>query len=188
MPGLTGFLPLVTALATTGGLGELRYGASLPELAARYGEPWDGGRVHRQTHWPHAFGWGDVRAVFCRCRRLHSLSLPVWHGELDLPRPGGESVTLDTGVTEAELLAALTATDHTWRTVTYENLPGQRTLEFSPAEEVRVGLVLVDRDGYDQPPFPEWMLHKAVLWGYEHVDCPEPDGSLPDDGWGSVEP
>ncbi|MBD0676658.1 hypothetical protein [Streptomyces sp. CBMA156] len=185
MPGLTGFLPLVTGLATTGGLGELRYGASLPELAAHYGDPWDGGGIHRGHRWPHAFGWGDVQTVFCRCRRLHALSLPVWHGELDLPQPGGGSLTLDTRVAEPDLMAALAATGHGWRTVTYENLPGQRNLEFSPAEEVRVELVLTDRDGYDQPPLPEWVLHKAVLWGYEHVDCPEPDGGAPDDGWGA---
>ncbi|WP_051711859.1 hypothetical protein [Streptomyces sp. NRRL S-350] len=182
---MTDFLTLLTGLVTTGGLGELRYGASLPELAARYGDPWDGGRLHRSARWPHGFGWGDVQAVFCHCRQLRSLSLPVWHGELELPQENGVLVTLDTHVGERELLAALTAGGHTWRTVTYENLPHQRNLEFSPAEEVRVELVLTDRMGYDQPPLGGWVLHKAVLWGYDHVDCPGPDRSLPDDGWGA---
>ncbi|MFE4395360.1 MULTISPECIES: hypothetical protein [Streptomycetaceae] len=188
MPGLTGFLPLVTVLATTGGLGELRYGASLPELAVHYGDPWDGGGIHRGDRWPHAFCWGDVRTVFCRCRRLHSLSLPVWQGELDLPQPGGGSATLDTHVSEADLMAALTATGHSWQTVTYENLPDQRNLLFSPAEEVRVELVLTNRASQDGPPLEAWALHKALLWGYEHLDCPEPDRSLPDDGWGAAGP
>ncbi|MFJ8624603.1 hypothetical protein ACIRD3_17405 [Kitasatospora sp. NPDC093550] len=184
---MTDFLPLLTGLATTGGLGDLHCGASLPELAARYGEPWDGGRIHRATRWPHGFGWGDVQTVFCRCRELRSLSLPVWHGELELPLPGGASVTLGTRVTESALMAALTATGHSWRTVTYENLPDQRNLMFSPAEEVRVELVLTNREAYDEPPLEEFVLHKAVLWDCDHVDCPEPDGTLPDDGWGAAE-
>ncbi|MFJ9454606.1 hypothetical protein ACIRST_05940 [Kitasatospora sp. NPDC101447] len=184
---MTDFLTVLTGLVSTGGLGDLRHGASLPELAARYGDPWDGGRIRRDNRWPHGFGWGDVQTVFCRCRQLHSLSLPVWHGELELPRPGGESVTLDTRVTEAELTAALTAAGCVWQTVTYENLPHQRNLLFSPAEEVRVELVLTNREAYDQPPLEEWVLHKAMLWGYEHVDCPEPDRTLPDDGWGATE-
>ncbi|MFJ6379269.1 hypothetical protein ACIQI7_04570 [Kitasatospora sp. NPDC092039] len=188
MPGLTGFLPIVAGLATTGALGELRYGASLPELAAHYGEPWDGGGIHRGDRWPHAFGWGDVQTVFCRCRQLHSLSLSAWQGELELPEPGGGSVMLDTRVTETDLMAALAATGRTWETVTYENLPDQRNLVFSPAEEVRVELVLSDRPAYDQPPLEGFVLYKAVLWGYEHVDCPEPDAALPDDGWGAAQP
>ncbi|MBO1418063.1 hypothetical protein [Streptomyces sp. FH025] len=186
MPGVTDFLARITELATNAGLGELRYDAALPELAAHYGDPWDGGPVHRETRWPHAFGWGDVQTVFCQCRQLRSLSLPVWHGELELPRPGGGSLILDTRVHESALTAALSAAGLTWQTVTYENVPGQRTLEVSPAEEVRVALVLVDRIGYDEPPLEDWLLYKAVLWGYDHVDCPEPDGALPDDGWGAV--
>ncbi|MFE6055603.1 hypothetical protein ACFQ6N_33060 [Kitasatospora sp. NPDC056446] len=182
---MTDFLTLVTGLATTGSLGELRYGASLPELAAHYGDPWDGGRLHRETRWPHAFGWGDALTVFCRCRQLHSLSLSAWQGELELPEPGGESVLLGTRVTETDLLAALTAAGHSWQTLTYENLPDQRNLVFSPAEEIRVELVLSDRHDADEPPLEEFLLYKAMLWGYEHTDCPEPDASLPDDGWGA---
>ncbi|MGW3044146.1 hypothetical protein ACWC9T_29820 [Kitasatospora sp. NPDC001159] len=184
---MTDFLARLTALAATGALGDLYCGASLPELAARYGEPWDGGRIHRDTRWPHHFGWGDVRTVVCRCRQLRSLSLPIWHGELELPLPGGESVTLDTRIGETALTAALTAAGCAWQTVTYENLPNQRNLEFSPAEEVRVTLVLTDREAYDEPPLEEWVLYKALLWSYDHMDCPEPDPALPDDGWGAAE-
>lgn len=185
MPGVTAFVTHLAGLAATGGLGGLRYNASLPELAARYGDPWDGGRVHKESRWPHAFGWGDAQTVFCRCRRLRSFSLPVWHGELELPVPDGGLRTIDTHVTESALVAALTAAHCTWDTVTYENLPGQRTLEVTPAREVRVGLVLTDREAYDEPPLEDWLLHKVVLWGYDHTDCPEPDRTLPDDGWGA---
>ncbi|GAB7185983.1 hypothetical protein ATKI12_5814 [Kitasatospora sp. Ki12] len=184
---MTDFLTLLTGLATTGRLGELHYGASLPELAARYGDPWDGGRIHRDRRWPHAFGFGDVQTVFCRCRELRSLSLPIWHGELELPQRAGESVTLPTRVTETELMAALTAGGRPWQTITYENLPDQRNLLLSPAEELRVELVLTNRECHDEPPSEEWVLHKAVMWGYDHADCPEPDRSLPDDGWGAAE-
>ncbi|MFF2147882.1 hypothetical protein [Kitasatospora sp. NPDC058190] len=185
--GAPDFLARLIGLATTGALDELRYDASLPELAAHYGDPWDGGRVHREGRWPHAFGWGDVQTVFCRCRRLRSLSLPIWHGELELPQPAGGSLTLDTHVGESALTAALTAAGCSWQTVTYENVPGQRTLELAPAAEVRVALVLTDRVGYDEPPLADWLLHKALLWGYDHPDCPEPDRTRPDDGWGAAE-
>ncbi|MFI9362061.1 hypothetical protein ACIG5E_13525 [Kitasatospora sp. NPDC053057] len=177
----------LAALAASGEYGDLRYDASLPELAARYGDPWDGGRIHKQSRWPHAFGWGDAWTVFCRCRRLRSFSLPTWQGELELPEPHGELDTIDTRVSESELTAELTAAGCAWETVTYENIPGQRTLEVAPAEEVRVGFVLVDRLDHDQPPLTDWLLHKVSLWGYDHPDCPEPDGTLPDDGWGAAE-
>ncbi|MEU9077473.1 hypothetical protein ACFYUY_10975 [Kitasatospora sp. NPDC004745] len=181
---MTDFLARLTAMAATGGLGDFRYNASLPALAARYGDPWDGGRIHRASRWPHGFGWGDVVTVFCHCRRLQSLSLPVWHGDLELPLPGGALQTLDTRVTESSLVAALTAAGCSWNTVTYENLPDQRTLEVPVAGEVRAVFVLVDREERDAPPLDDWLLHKALLWGYEHTDCPEPDRSVPDDGWG----
>ncbi|MET8628462.1 hypothetical protein ABZW30_32755 [Kitasatospora sp. NPDC004669] len=181
------FLARLTALAATGALDELRYGASLPELAIRYGDPWDAGRVHKKSRWPHAFSWGDALAVFCRCRRLRSFSLPTWHGELELPSPGGGLQTFGTRVTESELGAALTAAGCAWETVTYENIPGQRTLEVTPVEDVRVAFILVDRVGYDEPPLDDWQLFKTGLWGYDHADCPEPDPALPDDGWGAAE-
>ncbi|MFF2077237.1 hypothetical protein ACFVXG_21050 [Kitasatospora sp. NPDC058162] len=187
MPVVMDFLAQLTGLAVTGDYSDLRYGASLPELAARYGDPWDAGRLHKDSRWPHAFGWGDAWTVFCRCRRLRSFSLPAWHGELELPQPFGELDTIDTRVTESALAASLTAAGCAWETVTYENIPGQRTLEVAPAEEVRVGFVLVDRFSPDEPPLDDWLLHKVGLWGYDHPDCPEPDPALPDDGWGAAE-
>ncbi|MFJ2189424.1 hypothetical protein ACIOJE_15980 [Kitasatospora sp. NPDC087861] len=186
---MTDFLARLTALAATGGLDGfdgLRYNASLPELAAHYGDPWDGGRIHRESRWPHGFGWGDVQTVFCHCRRLQSLSLPVWHGELELPLAGGGLRTFDTHVTESSLVAALTAAGCRWETVTYENVPDQRTLEVAVAEEIRVAFVLTDREDRDAPPLDDWVLNKALLWGYDHTDCPEPDRTLPDDGWGAA--
>ncbi|MEV7596308.1 hypothetical protein AB0O91_02855 [Kitasatospora sp. NPDC089797] len=184
---MTDFLDRLTRLFATGALGELRYGALLSDLSARYGDPWDGGRIHRERHWPHAFGFGDVLTVFCRCRQLRSVSLLTWQGELDLPVEGGGSRTYRTRVAESELVAALTAAGCTWRTVTYENLPDQRTLEFSPTEDVWVALILTDRENRDDPPLADWMLYKVMMWGWDHVDCPGPDPALPDDGWGASE-
>ncbi|MGW2252606.1 hypothetical protein ACWCXH_20755 [Kitasatospora sp. NPDC001660] len=182
---MTEFLARLTELAATGGLGDLRYDASLPELAARYGDPYDCGPIHKGTRWPHAFGWGDAWTVFCRCRRLRSFSLPAWHGELELPFPDGGLRAIATHVTESALVAALTAAGCTWETVTYENIPGQRTLEVAPAEDVRVAFVLTDREGHDEPPVDDWLLNKVGLWGYDHPDCPEPEHTVPDDGWGA---
>ncbi|MEU8514014.1 hypothetical protein AB0C76_20850 [Kitasatospora sp. NPDC048722] len=185
---MTEFLTGLTELAATGGLGPLRYDAPLPELAARYGDPYDCGRIHKDTRWPHAFGWGDAWTVFCSCRRLRSLSLPAWHGELELPLPKGGLRTVDTYVTESALVAALTAAGCRWETVTYENIPGQRTLEVAPAEDIRVAFVLAEGEGSDrsgEPPSDDWLLNKVGLWGYDHPDCPEPDRATPDDGWGA---
>ncbi|MEV7022667.1 hypothetical protein [Kitasatospora sp. NPDC093558] len=181
------FLAGLAELAATGGLGPLRYDASLPELAARYGDPYDCGRVHKESRWPHAFGWGDAWTVFCRCRRLRSFSLPAWHGELELPFPDGALHTVDTYVTESALVAALTAAGCTWETVTYENIPGQRTLEVAPAEDVRVAFVLTEDEDPGELPSTEWLLNKVGLWGYDHPDCPELDPATPDDGWGAQE-
>ncbi|MEU9041089.1 MULTISPECIES: hypothetical protein [unclassified Kitasatospora] len=178
-------MAVLTGLATTGSLGKLHYGASLPELAAHYGDPWDQGRLHRESRWPRAYHWGDVMTVFCRCRKLHSLSLSAWNDQLEFPRPGGELVTLDTIVTETDLMAALTATGHTWQTVNYENLTDQRNLIFEPVEDVHVELVLSNRPDSDEPPLEEFRLYKVILWGYEHDDCAEPDPTLPADGWGT---
>ncbi|MEU4119423.1 hypothetical protein AB0F71_33620 [Kitasatospora sp. NPDC028055] len=184
---MTAFLDRLIGLAATADLGGLGYDASLPRLAARFGDPYDSGPVHRGTRWPHAFGWGDAWTVFCRCRRLRSFSLPTWHGELELPADGPGLLTYDTRVTESALVAALTAAGLAWETVTYENIPDQRTLEVAPTEDVRVAFVLADRISRDEPPLDDWLLYKVGLWGYDHPDCPEPDRTLPDDGWGAAE-
>ncbi|WP_031076902.1 hypothetical protein [Streptomyces sp. NRRL WC-3742] len=185
---MTEFLRRVAALASTGDFAGLHVGASLPELAARHGDPWDCGGLHKGHRWPHAFGWGDAWTVFCSCRRLSSFSLPAWHGELELPKESAGLETLDTRIGEAALTAALTEAGCRWETVTYTHVPGQRTLELEPVPEKRVGLVLVERLDFDEPPFEDWLLYSVGLWSYDHPDCPKPDRALPDDGWGAAGP
>ncbi|MEU6237720.1 hypothetical protein [Kitasatospora sp. NPDC047058] len=173
-PPTSGLVTDLVALAATGALDALRVGAALPELTARYGEPWDGGPVDGFGTGRHWFGWGSLQPVFCRCGRLERLFIPVWHGELELPVPGGGLRTVDSHVTESVLTAGLTAAGLCWRTVTYENLHDQRTLELTPAEDVWVTFVLTDRENYDDPPLEDWVLNKAGFRGIDHTRCPDP--------------
>ncbi|MBP0453035.1 hypothetical protein J5Y04_26330 [Kitasatospora sp. RG8] len=184
-PPVSGLVAELTALAATGAMGALRVGAALPGLTARYGEPWDGGPVDGAASGSHWFGWGSLQPVFCRCGLLERLFIPVWHGELELPVPGGGLRTVDSHVTESVLTAALNAAGLSWRTVTYENLSDQRTLELTPAEDVWVNFVLTDRESYDDPPLQDWVLSKASLWGIDHANCPEtgsPETGSPEAG------
>ncbi|MFD0279370.1 hypothetical protein ACFVHB_36505 [Kitasatospora sp. NPDC127111] len=171
-PPVPDFVAELAALAATGALDALRVGVALSGLTARYGEPWDGGPADGSGSGQHRFGRGSLQPVFCRCGRLERLFIPVWHGELELPLPGGGLRTVDSRVTESVLTAALTAAGLSWRTITYESLPDQRTLELTPAEDVWVSFVLTDREDDDDPPLQDWVLNKASLRRIVHPRCP----------------
>lgn len=183
------FVAEPAVLAVTGRMGSLSYGASLPDLVAAYGEPVAYGRVHKKSRWPHWFGFGSLQMVFCRCRRLDSMIIPAWREELELtgPRPG-ELRKVDSRITEEALAAAITDAGGRWRSVEYENLTNQRSLETEPINDVRVGFAFTDRQSYDSPPLDDWILNKVNVRGFSHGPCPEPDRSLPDDGYGVQEP
>ncbi|MGC0311862.1 hypothetical protein [Kitasatospora acidiphila] len=169
------FAAELAALAATGRFGALQYGALLGELAEHYGPPRAWGRVFHQDRWPRWYSYGSLQLIFCECRRLKSISIPVWNGELNLPGPGvGELRTVDSRITESQVTAALAGADVKWTVLTYPNLHDQRTLQVELGEDVRVDFVLVDREAYDEPVLDDWLLCKAGLWGQPH-DCPQTD-------------
>ncbi|MEV0094064.1 hypothetical protein [Streptomyces sp. NPDC050738] len=160
-------------LAATGAVGALRPGARLADVAAAYGEPADLGQVSRKHRWPRRFGAGSVELLFCRCRTLRSLTLSLMQDPVTLPGPGpGQVRRFDAHVTEPALATSMGGRSCQWTVRDYEF--GQRDLELSPAEEVRVSFAFVDRDSHDGPRFEEWTLAKAGFWTLGHGACPEP--------------
>lgn len=68
---------VVVELGTTGGIGVVRCGTSLTDIAAVLGPPRDLGRVRKRFRWPHRFCYGPVEFAVCQCRTVTSVSLSV---------------------------------------------------------------------------------------------------------------
>jgi hypothetical protein len=169
------FVAELVAFAATGRFGALQHGTSLTEMTEQYGAPAAWGRVFHKDRWPRWYSYGSLQLILCECRRLKSLSIPVWNEELHLPGPGaGELRTVDSRITESQVTAALAEADVKWTVLTYPNLDDQRSLRFEHGEDVFVEFVLVDREAYDEPVLDDWLLHKAGFWSQPH-DCPKPD-------------
>lgn len=181
------FVTYLARFAATGRFGDFFVGARLPDLVAAKGEPHWSGRVDEERRWPHWFGYGSLQIVFCRCRLLDTIFVPVWRGELEVPGPGREPArTVPTVVTEAQLTAALTEDGTPWRTRWSPSLPGQRTLLTEPEPGIVVDFTFVAPDeGDPSREAADWSLYQADTYGLRHGACPEPDRSLPDDGYGA---
>ncbi|MFC7219255.1 hypothetical protein ACFQLX_13915 [Streptomyces polyrhachis] len=173
----------LAALAATGKLGAVQHGVRLADVAAAYGDPVASGRVSTKRRWPHRFCFGGLETVFCRCRMLSSLTVPLWRGELELPGPD-RTRTVASRITESEMTAALRAGGCRWDVVAYETLTDQRALQTAPTEDVRVGLVFTARESRDSPLLDDWILNKVNVWSMTEHECPPIDPSLPDDGYG----
>ncbi len=66
-------------------------GASLSDIAAILGPPWDIGRVSKRRRWPHLFSYGgDAELCVCRCRRVTMISVQTWRKTVELPVIGTE--------------------------------------------------------------------------------------------------
>lgn len=59
---------VMAELAATGGIGVVRCGASLTDVAAVLGPPMDLGRIRKRFRWPHRFCYETVEFAVCRCR------------------------------------------------------------------------------------------------------------------------
>lgn len=172
-------------LAATGRFGDFFVGARLPDLIAAKGEPEWSGRIQAEYRWPHWFCYGGLEIVFCRCRLLDRMFVPVWRDGLEIPGAGrAPGYTVTTPVTESGFTAALTAAGIAWRTQWSPTLPDQRTLLTDPAPGIVADFVFVAPDGED-PATADWPLEKAGTYGLNHGACPEPDPDLPDDGYGA---
>ncbi|MEV7616836.1 hypothetical protein [Streptomyces sp. NPDC089799] len=170
--------------AATGRLDVFEVGVHLHDVVAVHGEPHYGQRIGADR-WPHRFGYGDLDAAWCRCRRLWSLTVPTWRDEPEVPGPGpGETSLLPVPVTESGLTAALTAAGVAFETEYRASLPDQRSLVTRPAPDRSVYFLFTGRLHPEDELARDWPLHSFGTGGSDHAECPEPDRSLPDDGYG----
>ncbi|GGT90427.1 hypothetical protein ACH4HG_05035 [Streptomyces coeruleorubidus] len=100
---------VLTEFAESGGIGELKPGASLADVSRRLGPPQDGeyfpGR-RRKSGEPRNVRYGDVRLEVC-CDILRAVALSTGTGSVDLPSGvPGKTEELPSAVTAAQLREA----------------------------------------------------------------------------------
>ncbi|WP_344980635.1 hypothetical protein [Streptosporangium fragile] len=168
-------LDVMTEFGSTGRIGPLRCGASLTDIAAVLGPPWDIGRVSTRTRWPHLFSYGHVELCVCRCRTVTTLSAQTWHDVVELPAARTNTITsLPARLTYRQLTAALDAAGCCWQPVSRQS-PGGVELRTRP---LGVAFTFRTDDG------PEPLLENASVWLDPH-DCPPLPPGHPDDGFGA---
>jgi len=170
-------IPILAEFGSTGAIGPLHCGASLNEIAAVLGPPWDIGRVSKRRRWPHLFSYGDVELCVCRCRRVTSVSVQTWRDAIELPAPGSKTTISHPGhLTLTEITAGLDAIGcHAWPR-TRDKPPGRLTLRAEPS-----GITFTFRtdDG------PEPLLEIVSSWIATH-ECTPPADDVPDDDFGTA--
>lgn len=175
---MTGSLTdVMVELGVRGGIGELRCGASLGDIAAALGPPTDLGRVRKRSRWPHRFCYGSVEFVVCQCRLVTSVH--VSSSEFDTPDfPGRELVSLARPTSEA-MAEAFRAANCPWQADPRQP-QGETALNTDPTEGIRAEFVFTPAD----PNGDEHLLAAAGAWlRYSHVCPPIPAESV-DDGFG----
>lgn len=162
---------------STGAIGPLHCGASLNNIAATLGPPWDIGRVSKRRRWPHLFSYGDVELCVCRCRLITSICIQTWHETVSLPHPQSGTIVSHRGhLTHPQITSALDATGCRWQPITLNQPPGQTALQTEPT-----GATFTFRNAGT----PEPLLEKAGLWTSTH-NCMPPASDAPDDGFGAA--
>lgn len=166
---------VMVELGTQGGIGELRCGASLGEIAALLGPPADLGRIRKRFRWPHRFGYGSVELAVCQCRLVTSVHVSSL-GYLAPEFPGRGVVSLERPTCEA-MAEALRAANCPWQP-NLRQPQGQTALYTDPTASIRAEFVFTSFD-----PGGE-VLAKAGAWLKEsHIGSPIPAGGV-DDGFG----
>ncbi|MFI6602749.1 hypothetical protein ACIBHX_41405 [Nonomuraea sp. NPDC050536] len=159
--------------AATGGIGPLRCGASLTDLVAELGRPWDIGRVTKHRRWPHLFSYGDVELCVCHCRTVTMISVQSWRDPIELPDSHSNMITpMRSSVTYEQITSALDAAACRWHPI-----PGQPSGQTALYTEPH-GVNFVFRISESGA-----LLEKAGTWISSH-DCLPPPSGLPDDGLG----
>lgn len=157
-------------------IGPLHCGATLDDIAAALGPPWDIGRVSKQRRWPHLFSYGDVELCVCRCRRVTMISVQTWRGAIELPLPGtGEVATFAGPLTHTQVTAELDLTGCRFSPVTLHQPPGQSALRVEST-----GVTFTFRTEAGSEP----LLESAGHWISTH-GCTPPATDAPDDGFGA---
>ncbi|MFH8469614.1 hypothetical protein [Streptomyces sp. NPDC017991] len=167
----------LAVFGSTGAVGPLRCHASLTDIAAKLGAPWDIGRVSGRRRWPHLFSYGDVELCVCRCRLITSIRVRTWRDTIGLPHPRSGGVDSHPGpLTHRQMTSALEAAGCRWQQVTLNQPPGQTALSTDP-----VGVTFTFRTAGT----PEPLLESAGIWTSAH-ECVPPAPDAPDDGFGAA--
>jgi hypothetical protein len=168
-------LEVMAEFGSTARMGPLQCNASLTDIAAILGPPWDIGRVSKRTRWPHLFSYGHVELCVCRCRIVTSINVQTWLDPVELPDPRSNTITaFPARMTYQQITGALDATGCRWQP-TLRQPPGQVSLDTEP---LGVSFTFRTDDG------PEPLLDLASAWISAHECTPLPAG-LPDDGFGA---
>ncbi|QNP75559.1 hypothetical protein IAG44_03620 [Streptomyces roseirectus] len=121
---------VLTEYARTGGVGVVRPGARLEDVAEVLGAPVEADYFpNPEGSWPRTFAYGDVRLEVCGCREIFQVALSTGNGTVEVPggRPG-ELVTLGSEVTFGELKEALAEAGTEWELWTMPTLTDQLTV------------------------------------------------------------
>jgi hypothetical protein len=161
---------------STAAIGPLRCGATLNEIAATLGPPWDIGRVSKRRRWPHLFSYGDAEFCVCRCRRITLISVQTWRDAIELPVPGTTTLATFAGhLTHHQVTAELDAFGCRLSPVTLHQPPGQLALR---VEATGVTFAFWTEDDSAS------LLKGAGHWITSH-ECTHPATDAPDDGFGA---
>ncbi|MFI6446531.1 hypothetical protein [Kitasatospora sp. NPDC050543] len=172
-------LDVLAGFGANGRIGPLYRGASLPEITAELGEPWDGGPIDGSNRWPHRFGYGSIDLTVCRCRRVSSMSADVWRESHEILDPGSNAlIPVGSDLPLRRFTAALDSHGCRWRA---EDQPaiGQIDVVTEPA-----GVVFVFVTRTHDTVFPQPLLANAAVWSAPH-DCPPIPPGTPDGGFGT---
>ncbi|MFE4416391.1 hypothetical protein [Streptomyces sp. NPDC056821] len=169
-------LRTLAQFGSTAAIGPLHCGATLNEIAATLGPPWDIGRVSKRRRWPHLFSYGDAELCVCRCRRITLISVQTWRDAIELPVPGTTTLATFAGpLTHTQVTAELNAVGCRLSPVTLHQPPGQLALQVETT-----GVTFTFRAEADSEP----LLESAGHWISSH-ECTPPATDAPDDGFGA---
>ncbi|MFE7619561.1 hypothetical protein [Streptomyces sp. NPDC057496] len=169
-------LRTLVRFGSTAAIGPLRCGATLNEIAATLGPPWDIGRVGKRRRWPHLFSYGDAELCVRRCRRVTLISVQTWRDAIELPVPGTAILATFAGpLTHTQVAAELGAAGCRPGPVTLHQPPGQLALQVETT-----GDTFTFRAEADAEP----LLESAGHWISGHECTPRATGA-PDDGFGA---
>ncbi|MEU6743989.1 hypothetical protein [Streptosporangium sandarakinum] len=167
----------MAGFGTTGRIGPLRCGASLPDIAAVLGPPWYSGRISERSRWPHRFVYGDIELCVCPCRIVTPVSVQTWHAPIEPLSTRTNMITSFSGrMTYWQIIGALDAAGCGRRPAPYR-FPGGAYLQAVPS-----GVVFTFRT--DDGNEPEPLLKNAAVSIAPH-DCPPVPAGTPDDGYGA---
>ncbi|MFG1812024.1 hypothetical protein [Streptomyces sp. NPDC049040] len=168
-------LRTLAEFGSTAAIGPLRCGASLNDIAAMLGRPWDMGRVSKKRRWPHLFSYGHVELCVCCCRRVTMISVQTWRDTIELPVAGTTSLATSAGpLTHAQVTAELNAIGCRFTPVALHQPPRQLALQVEST-----GTTFTFRTETGSEP----LLDHAGHWITTH-ECTRPAADGPDDGFG----